>query len=98
MQAIIIQKEQFDALLEKVNHIESTLSNITLKPNDHFIDNTEFMKLGNVSKRTLQTWRDNGLIAFSQINGKIFYKMSDIYKFLEDNKRQPFNTKRTKKG
>jgi hypothetical protein len=47
-------------------------------PEQVFFDNLEFLHLMNVSKRTAQSWRDSGMIAFSQIGGKIYYQLSDI--------------------
>lgn len=54
-------------------------------PDDPFFSNEEFMELMNISVRTSQLWRDQGMIGFSQINGKIYFKMSDIQKLLSDN-------------
>jgi hypothetical protein len=31
-----------------------------------------------ISKRTAQTWRDEGKISFSQVGNKIYYKLSDV--------------------
>jgi predicted site-specific integrase-resolvase len=45
----------------------------------------ELMKLLKVSRRTVQNWRDEGTIEFSQINGKIYYRMSAIAKMLDQN-------------
>ena len=42
-----------------------------------------FPKKMNVSLRTLQEWRDTGLIPFIQIKGKIIYRQSDIDKLLQ---------------
>jgi excisionase family DNA binding protein len=36
-----------------------------------------------VSKRTLQTYRDNGILPFAQIGRKIYYKASDIDEYLD---------------
>ncbi|PLX05716.1 MAG: hypothetical protein C0596_19150 [Marinilabiliales bacterium] len=38
-----------------------------------------------MSKRTLQAYRDEGKIPFSQIVHKLYYKASDIEKFLKKN-------------
>lgn len=35
-------------------------------------------------KRALQTYRDNGLIPYSNIGGKFFYKEVDIQQILEE--------------
>lgn len=46
--------------------------------NDVFIDNHDFLKIMKISKRTAQSWRDQKLIAYSQIGHKIYYRFSDI--------------------
>lgn len=53
------------------------------------IDNDEFQKLFKISPGTAANWREKGLIAYSQINNKIVYKIKDINKMLDDNYR-PF--------
>jgi predicted lipase len=56
-----------------------------LDPEDIFFDNQEFMKLMNISKRTAQEWRNKETIHFSQVGNKIYYRLSDIKKLLNDN-------------
>jgi hypothetical protein len=53
------------------------------------IDNEEFQKLFKISPGTAANWREKGLIAYSQINNKIVYKIKNINKMLDDNYR-PF--------
>jgi hypothetical protein len=53
------------------------------------IDNDEFQRLFKISPGTAANWREKGLIAYSQINNKIVYKIEDINKMLNDNYR-PF--------
>jgi hypothetical protein len=52
---------------------------------DIFFDNTEFQYLMNISKGLAQKWRDEGVIPYSQIGSKIYYKLTDINKLLESN-------------
>ncbi|MBU0942104.1 MAG: helix-turn-helix domain-containing protein [Bacteroidetes bacterium] len=59
---------------------------------DMFIDNDEFQRLMKISPGTANNWREQGLIAYSQINSKIYYKMKDVNKLLDDNYR-PFKKK-----
>jgi hypothetical protein len=63
--------------------------NEKIDPEDVFFDNQEFMKLMNISKRTAQEWRNKDVIKFSQVGNKIYYRLSDIKKLLNDN----YNTK-----
>lgn len=53
------------------------------------IDNDEFQRIFKISPGTASNWREKGLIAYSQINNKIVYKIEDINKMLDDNYR-PF--------
>lgn len=52
---------------------------------DSWIDNQDVLQTLHISKRTLQTFRDNGTLPFSKIQGKFYYKVSDIEKLLQDN-------------
>ena len=38
-----------------------------------------------ISPRTLQDYRDNGIIPYTQIAGKILYRLSDINRLLQEN-------------
>ena len=55
------------------------------KENDTIYNTDELIRLLKVSRRTVQNWRDEGTIEFSQINGKIYYRMSAIAKMLDQN-------------
>ncbi len=50
-----------------------------------WLDGQDVMQLLHISSRTLQTYRNNGILPFSQIRGKIYYKFSDIENILESN-------------
>ncbi|OWP32580.1 DNA-binding protein [Porphyromonas gingivalis] len=41
-----------------------------------------------ISPRTLQDYRDKGIIPYTQIAGKILYKLSDINRLLQENYRR----------
>lgn len=94
MEAIILPKEQYHELLERMDEIKSVLTEKQKDPKDVFLDNQEFLQLMNISKRTAQTWRDEGIISYSQIGSKIYYRMSDVQKLLNSNYRQAFSRKR----
>ena len=48
-----------------------------------YLTGEEVCKLLRLSPRTLQDYRDNGMIAYCKIGGKILYKQSDIQAMLE---------------
>jgi len=90
MQAVILSKEQYDDLLQKMNEIQHLVKTNKSEPSDVFMDNADFIQLMNISKRTAQTWRDEGVISFSQIGSKIYYRMSDIEALLEEKRIKSF--------
>lgn len=50
-----------------------------------WIDGQDVMLALKISKRTLQTLRDTGILPYSRINGKFYYKVADLEKLLESN-------------
>ena len=57
-------------------------------------NNVEAASILKVSVRTLQKYRDNGLIEFSQVGRKIVYTLAQIEVFLARNTRSAFNIQR----
>lgn len=55
------------------------------KFNENWIDGQEVMLALFISQRTLQSLRDTGILPYSRIKGKIYYKLTDIEKLLESN-------------
>ena len=47
-----------------------------------WLDNQDVCQILNISPRTLQTLRNNGTLAFSQINRKVYYKPKDVERIL----------------
>lgn len=54
-----------------------------------WLDGQEVMQYLHVSKRTLQNLRATGLLPYSQVNGKFYYKASDVEALLESNYSKP---------
>ncbi|MFD1613711.1 helix-turn-helix domain-containing protein [Gelatiniphilus marinus] len=52
---------------------------------DTWIDNQDVLQTLRISKRTLQTFRTNGILPYSKIKGKFYYKVADIEQLLQDN-------------
>lgn len=50
---------------------------------EKFLSNREAANYLKVSIRTLQEWRDTGVIPYIQIKGKIIYRQSDIERLLQ---------------
>ena len=55
---------------------------------EHFLTSKEVCERLYISPRTLQDYRDRGIIPYTQFAGKILYKASDLEKMLKDNYRE----------
>ncbi len=74
--------DQFDKLLAKIDSHYAKLTNQIEFADDPIIDNSRFIELMGISTKLAQMWRDNGIISYSQVNNKIFYRKSDIIELL----------------
>lgn len=50
-----------------------------------WLDNQDVSIALHLSKRTLQNLRDNGILPYSRIQNKFYYKVSDILALLDSN-------------
>ncbi|MGJ1335588.1 helix-turn-helix domain-containing protein [Sphingobacterium siyangense] len=50
-----------------------------------YLSGEQICQMLHISKRTLQQYRDDGLIPFIKLERKILFRESDIVKVLEDN-------------
>ncbi len=93
---ILIDSNNLEKILDELSFIKTrlnTLNSINLSEHStkSILTNSDLQKLLKVSKVTLQNWRDKGLIAFSQIQGKIYYQYNDVLQFLENHKKTTFS-------
>lgn len=94
MNAVILTSQQYTELVNRLDILNGKLEEKSKIPTDTFLDNQEFIQLMNISKRTAQTWRDEGIVSFSQIGSKIYYKMKDVNVLLDKNYNKAFKNKR----
>ena len=80
-------KEKMEQKAEKLIETKEKLVKLQYV-NDVFLDNYEFLKVMNISKRTAQKWRDEETISFSQIGAKIYYRFSDIHDLIDKNTKK----------
>ncbi|PWK19630.1 helix-turn-helix domain-containing protein [Xanthomarina spongicola] len=84
---------EWKKLLERFETLLNTLEKrIPQDPDLILLDNADLLQLFKISHKTAQNWRDNKVIAYSQINNKIYYRLSDVNKLL-DNNYKPTTTK-----
>ena len=85
MEYIAIEEEALDSLLEKINELTQDINHWNDNTfHDNWIENTELCKLLDLSSRSLQNYRQRGILGFSTIGRKIYYKIEDIKKLIEE--------------
>lgn len=85
MEIVAIEKRTFQLMKEKLKEFSTQIQEICGKDKrkDEWLDNQDVCQLLKISKRTLQTYRDNETLAYSQIGYKCYYKKTDIEKLIE---------------
>jgi len=78
MELVTMQSEVFQEIKSTMESINNRLTAKEKEPKDKWFDNQEVMQMLHISKRTLQAWRDEGKISFSQVGAKIYYRESDV--------------------
>ncbi len=87
MEKILISEHEFNLFQKKLEEISAQLQKLNQQEpfKEKWLDNQDVCLLLKISPRSLQNYRDNGILPFSQFNKKIYYKASDIEKHLEKN-------------
>lgn len=88
MEAIAIQKSSLDGMKNELKALLELTENATQKyapifKEEKWLDNQEVCLMMNITKRTLQTYKDKGLLPYSKLNRKNYYKLSDVQTLLE---------------
>ena len=89
MEVITIESQAFKELTAKINTIAKFVAALQSKaeeqPEDGWVDSYEVCTFLKISSRTLQRLRSAHAVNYSQIRGKIFYKISEIQRLLNEN-------------
>lgn len=88
-----INREDFEAWMERIMDRFDKQDKKLNKMSEHrnmldgeiLLDNQDLCQLLNVSKRTLQRYRDSGELPFHTLYQKTFYKESDVHTFIRLN-------------
>jgi len=99
METVNIPADVYNDLISKVDDIMSRLESPLQKYplNERWLDIQETCLLLKISKRTLQAYRDKGILSFSQIGGKIYFKVIDIEEHLRKHYVSAFASKKNKR-
>ena len=82
MEVISIERSTYEELLTSFNNFVNQMKAMAGRGTDKrlgdWLDNQDVCQILNISPRTLQTLRQNGTLAYSQIEHKTYYKPEDV--------------------
>lgn len=82
MEIVNIEARTFEAMMKRfaefTQRVESLCDGKSNKRLEKWLDNQDVCMILNISKRTLQTYRDNRVLPFTRIENKIYYRPSDV--------------------
>lgn len=80
MQAVILSHEEFNRVLARLEAIERLLKGGLPQT---FLSNLQLQALLGISKITELAWREQGLLPYSQVGGKVYYAYKDVERMME---------------
>lgn len=82
MEYLALEKGAYEIVEEKISQLKKRVDELypidKSELEEGWIENAELSRRLSISLRTLQTYRERGVIGFSTIGRKIYYKTSDI--------------------
>ena len=86
MEVITFDSDTFKQIMDELKGLGLKIdNNIRKQPlSEVWLDIQETCQLLKISKRTLQAYRDNQVLSYSQIGGKIYFRASDIEDHLKN--------------
>ncbi|WP_352421412.1 helix-turn-helix domain-containing protein [Proteiniphilum sp.] len=94
MKIINIEESVFEKMMDRfgafTRKVEAICNRNSDKSMAKWLDNQDVCMILNISKRSLQNYRDNGILPYTQIRHKMYYKADDIERII------PFITQKEK--
>lgn len=89
MEIICVDKQTFEELRVRFCDFEETDDAVCRPAEDlglkNWLDNQEVCDVLRINKKTLQVYRNKGILPFSRIKNKLFYKPEDVQRLLDLN-------------
>lgn len=90
MEVVTIEKDTFEEIKQEICEIDSMAEDLLKKfkpARTQWLDHKNVCLMLNISKRTLQNYKDQKIIPYTRISRKSYFKLSDIEHFLNNKKR-----------
>lgn len=90
MKIISIEAEVFESMLRRFEEfarkVDGLCDSAGGKRLSNWLDNQDVCLILNISKRTLQGYRNNGTLPFTHIENKIYYRPVDVERMIRQNR------------
>ncbi|AGA79467.1 MAG: helix-turn-helix domain-containing protein [Cytophagales bacterium] len=92
-----IDKMEFTAWMERImgrfdilsDHLEDVQKKRNCIDGEELLDNQDLLQMLKISNRSLQRYRSIGKLPYYTISGKLYYKLSDVHRFIRESFRAP---------
>ena len=86
---ITLRTEGVTDAMQSMKDIESLFDKVTsnyrpLLDGERYLSDVEVSHRLKISRRTLQEYRDNGMIPYFKLGGKVLYRESDLERMLQE--------------
>lgn len=90
MDIIAIESKTFDQMKERFKDFSRQVKDLcgNNQYKEQWLGNEDVCSLLQISKRTVQSYRDNGILPFSQIGRKCYYRVSDVEQLINQSKKE----------
>ena len=87
MGIVNIEARTYEAMMTRFEAFTRSVDNLCerhgSKEMKEWLDNQDVCVILNISKRTLQTLRDNGTLGYTMIGNKAYYKPEDVQRIIK---------------
>jgi hypothetical protein len=88
-------KKTSHPIMVSIHSLETKIDQLTREfrvrqiqdPGYILLDNADFIQMFKISAKTAQNWREDGLIEYAQVKGKIYYRLQDIKDFINRHRK-----------
>lgn len=92
-----IDKMEFTAWMERImgrfdilsDHLDDAQKKRNSIDGEELLDNQDLLQMLKISNRSLQRYRSIGKLPYYTISGKLYYKLSDVHRFIRESFRAP---------
>ena len=94
MEIVAIEKRTFEQMIQRFEDFAKEVNALCgqNRSNGDWLDNKQVCELLKISSRTLLTYRDTGVLPYSQIGRRCYYKAADIQLFINQQQIKEITT------